>query len=146
LRRTPLAGRDAYKHWQPVQTRWSDNDVYGHINNAVYYQWFDLAVNNWLINNDLLDIISGDIIGLVVETSCQYAKALSYPDRVDVGLSLKRLGSSSVTYRLGVFGAGSQISAAEARFTHVYVDRANRRPLAVDERWRAKLENLRNLP
>lgn len=124
-----------------VGTRWHDNDVYGHINNAVYYTWFDTAVNAWLIEVGLLDL-AGDSIGLVVETSCRYARPLAFPGAVEVGLALARLGRSSVTYHLGIFAAGDRDAAAEGHFTHVYVGRADRRPAALPEHWRMTLRVL----
>ena len=96
MNREPLKGRGAYKVWLEIGTRWGDNDVYGHVNNTVYYQWFDTAVNAWLIETGLLDVTAGDTIGFVVETGCRYAGPLSYPEAVDVGLAVERIGSSSV--------------------------------------------------
>ena len=135
-----MKGRGAYKVWREIPTRWADNDAYGHVNNVVHYSWFDTAVNAWLIDNGLLDVATGDPIGLVVETGCRYAGALTYPEPVEIGLGVERLGSSSVTYRLGVFAKGADDAAAEGRFTHVYVGRESRRPVALPEAWRAKLD------
>jgi acyl-CoA thioester hydrolase len=140
--RPPLLGRSAYRVWREVPTRWADNDVYGHVNNTVYYAWFDTAVNGWLIETGLLDAAGGDPIGLVVETGCRYARPLSYPEPVEVGLGVERLGRSSVTYRLGVFPEGSDSAAAEGHFTHVYVGRESRRPVALPTPWRARLESV----
>ena len=140
--REPLKPRTAYRWWQPIVTRWSDNDAYGHVNNAIYYHWFDTAVNNWLIAAGLLDVARGDPIGLVVETQCRYARPLSYPEPVEIGLLLDRLGTSSVTYRLGAFAADASEAAAEALFTHVYVDRATRRPVPLPDDWRTTLATL----
>jgi acyl-CoA thioester hydrolase len=142
MNRPPLLGRDAYRHWHSLPTQWADNDVYGHVNNAVQYRWFDTVVNNWLIDQGLLDIQHGDPIGLVVETGCRYAGSLVHPSIVDIGLRIDRLGSSSVTYRLGVFAQGSAMAAAEGHFTHVYVARNGRRPVPLPAAWRAKLEAL----
>ena len=135
-------GRDAYRHFTTIATRWADNDAYGHVNNTIYYAWFDTAVNQWLVERGLLDIASGDPIGLVAETGCRYYSALSFPGDVEVGLAVERIGTSSVTYRLGVFAAGAAGPSAEGHFTHVYVDRANRRPVPVPDAWRAVLETL----
>jgi acyl-CoA thioester hydrolase len=143
LSREPLRGRAAYPVWRELATRWADNDAYGHVNNVVHYAWFDTAVNGWLIDNGLLDIESGDPIGLVVETRCRYAGSLTYPEPVEIGLGVERLGGSSVTYRLGVFARGAEAAAAEGHFTHVYVGRESRRPVALPEAWRAKLEAIR---
>lgn len=135
-------GRDAYRHFVTITTRWADNDAYGHVNNTIYYAWFDTAVNQWLGGEGLLDIDQGDPIGLVVETGCRYFAPLSYPGDVEVGLAVDRLGTSSVTYRLGVFAKGSEEPAAEGHFTHVYVGRDTRRPQPLPEAWREKLERL----
>ena len=140
MTREPLRPRTAYKVWREIGTRWADNDAYGHVNNTVYYQWFDTAVNGWLIEAGLLDIAGGDPIGLVVETGCRYAAPLSYPAAVEVGLAVTKLGRSSVTYHLGVFAGGAEEAAAEGHFTHAYVDRAGRRPVELPTAWRAKLE------
>ena len=140
MSREPLKGRDAYRVWREIGTRWADNDAYGHVNNTVYYQWFDTAVNAWLIEAGLLDIEKGDPIGLVVETDCRYASPLTYPEPVEVGLAVEHLGCSSVRYRLGVFAKGAAEAAAEGHFVHVYVGRADRRPSTLPAAWREKLE------
>jgi acyl-CoA thioester hydrolase len=126
-----------------IATRWADNDAYGHVNNTVYYQWFDTAVNQWLVEAGLLEIGAGDPIGLVVETGCSYFAPLSFPGDVEVGIAVEMLGTSSVTYRIGVFGSGQSQPSAQGHFTHVYVGRENRRPAALPEGWRAKLSELR---
>ena len=135
-------GRDSYRHFTAITMRWADNDAYGHVNNTIYYAWFDSTVNQWLVDAGLLDIVNGDPIGLVAETGCRYFAPLSYPGTVEVGLAVERLGSSSVTYRLGVFGEGRTEPAAEGHFTHVMVDRDGRRPVALPVAWRAKLAAL----
>ena len=135
-------GRDDYRWFMTIATRWADNDAYGHVNNTVYYAWFDTAVNCWLIEAGLLDIEQGDPIGLVVETGCAYFASLSFPGDVEVGIAIDRLGTSSVTYRIGVFAPGATEAAAQGYFTHVYVGRSNRRPAPLPEAWRAKLETL----
>jgi acyl-CoA thioester hydrolase len=134
--------RSAYRAWRTIPTRWADNDAYGHVNNVVHYAWFDTAVNAWLVEAGLLDIAFGDPIGLVVETRCAYFAALSFPQEVEVGIAVERLGTSSVTYRLGIFAAGEAGAAAEGEFTHVYVDRASRKPKSLPDAWRTKLESL----
>lgn len=136
-------GRDSYRWFMTIATRWADNDAYGHVNNTVYYQWFDTAVNAWLVEAGLLDIERGDPIGLVVETGCAYFAPLSFPGEVEVGIAVDRLGNSSVTYRIGVFGMGEAACSAQGHFTHVYVDRSDRRPAPLPDDWRAKLEGLR---
>ncbi|WP_084607754.1 acyl-CoA thioesterase [Sphingomonas jaspsi] len=134
--------RDAYRHFTTITTRWADNDAYGHVNNTVYYAWFDTAVNEWLVAQGLLDIEHGDPIGLVVETGCRYFAPLSYPGEVEIGIAVDHLGGSSVTYRVGVFAMGGAAPAAEGHFTHVYVGRDSRRPEALPDDWRRKLEAL----
>ena len=140
-RAEPL-GRSEYKAWRIHATRWADNDAYGHVNNTVFYQWFDSAVNGWLIDAGLLDIDKGDPIGLVVETRCSYFAPLSFPELVEVGLAVAEIGRSSVRYRVGIFAAGGVETAAHGEFVHVYVDRATRRPVPVPDEWRAKLAEL----
>ena len=135
-------GRDAYRDWSRVTLRWADNDAYGHVNNTVYYQWFDSVVNEWLVDAGLLNIAADDPIGLVVATACDYFAPLSFPGEAEVGLAVERLGISSVTYRLGVFGLGLDTPAAQGRFIHVLVSRAERRPVPIPERWRAALDSL----
>ena len=135
-------GRDQYRWFTRVAMRWSDNDAYGHVNNTVYYGWFDTAVNAWLVEAGLLDIAAGDPIGLVVETGCRYARPLSYPEPVEIGLAVEKLGRSSVRYRLGVFASGAEEAAAEGHFVHVYVGRESRRPVEVPEAWRARLSEI----
>ena len=142
MSRAPLRPRSAYRHWTPITTRWHDNDAYGHVNNTVYYGWFDTAVNAWLVEAGLLDIAAGDPIGLVVETGCRYAAPLAFPQPVELGLALARLGGSSVTYHLGVFATGAAQAAAVGHFTHVYVARDGRRPVALPEAWRARMQTL----
>jgi acyl-CoA thioester hydrolase len=140
--REPLKGRDGYAAWREIATRWADNDQYGHVNNIVYYGWFDTAVNAWLIEVGLLDLEKGDPIGLVVETGCRYAKPLAFPEPVEIGLAVERVGRSSVRYRLGAFAKGSAEASAEGHFTHVYVDRETRRPKALPHAWRDALATL----
>lgn len=135
-------GRDEYRWFMTVATRWADNDAYGHVNNTVYYEWFDTAVNRWLVEAGLLDIEHGDPIGLVVETGCAYFASLSFPGNADVAIAVDRLGTSSVTYRIGVFAPGATAPAAQGHFTHVYVGRNGRRPAPLPDAWRAKLETL----
>ena len=136
------APRDAFRVWRTFATRWADNDAYGHVHNTVYYQWFDSAVNAWLIGGGLLDVVRGDPIALVVETRCTYAAPLSFPEPVEVGLAVAALGRSSIRYRLGVFGAGAQRAAAQGEFVHVVVDRESRRPVEIPAEWRERLAAL----
>ena len=137
------SGRADFKVWRTHSTRWADNDSYGHVNNVVYYQWFDSAVNGWLVSKGLLDIESGDPIALVVETRCTYWEPLAFPADVEVGLAIEHLGRSSMRYRIGIFAVGASEAAAEGHFVHVMVDRATRRPVSIPDHWRAALETIR---
>ncbi|MBC6980147.1 acyl-CoA thioesterase [Caulobacter sp. 17J80-11] len=119
-----------------------DNDVYGHVNNVVYYSFFDTAVNRWLIEQGVLEPATSPVIGLVVETGCRFAKSLSFPDRVEAGLRVAKIGTSSVRYEVGLFRAGDPEPAAEGHFVHVYVDRETRRPTPVPADMRKVLEGL----
>ncbi|MDT8346022.1 MAG: thioesterase family protein [Thermohalobaculum sp.] len=139
-------GREAFRVFRPITTRWSDNDVYGHINNVRYYSFFDTAVNGHLIEAGALDIHAGRVIGLVVETRCSYFAPLAFPEPIEAGIRVDRLGRSSVTYGLGIFRAGAAEAAAAGAFTHVHVDRATRRPVDLPHRLREVLAALRPDP
>ncbi len=134
--------RADYAHMRTITTRWMDNDVYGHVNNVVYYSFFDTAVNATLIEAGVLDPVRSPVIGLVVETGCRYAAALSFPGDVEAGIRVARLGTSSVRYEVGLFGAGEEFAAAEGFFVHVYVDRETRRPTGLPAKLRGFLERL----
>ncbi|WP_340587867.1 thioesterase family protein [Erythrobacter alti] len=134
--------RSAYRAFRTIPTRWSDNDVYGHVNNVVYYSWFDSAVNAELVERGLLDIEHGPMIGLVVETQCRYFAPLSFPQIVEAGMWVAKLGTSSVRYEVGIFAQDSEEAAAEGHFIHVYVDRDTRRPVPLPDKWREGLERL----
>lgn len=138
----PERGRGDYRWWDRIATRWNDNDVYGHMNNVVHYALFDTAVNRYLIAEAGLDIHGGGVIGLVVETSCRYFAPLAYPEIVEAGVRVARIGNSSVTYEVGLFSENSESAAAEGQFTHVYVDRQTRRPVALPTKMRAGLERI----
>lgn len=140
-RPSPSARAD-YRAFRTLTTRWMDNDPYGHMNNVVHYSLFDTAVNGWLIENGVLDIHAGEEIGLVVETGCRYFSELAFPDKVTAGLRVARLGSSSVRYEIGLFRNEDDTAAAEGFFTHVYVDRATRRPRVLSEFLRQKLAGI----
>ena len=134
--------KDSYKHFLDIQTRWNDNDMYGHINNAVYYMWFDTLVNNFLIENGLVDPQTSEIIGLVVDTGCQYFAPLSYPETITAGLRAAKIGTSSVRYEIGLFRRGEVKPCAEGHFVHVYVDSETRKPKPISARMRTILEAL----
>ena len=125
--------RSAFAVFRPIQTRWEDNDVYGHVNNVVYYSWFDTAVNGWLIENGALDIHQGKVIGLVVHTQCHYFASLAFPQALAIGIRIAHQGRSSVRYQLGVFAQDEPSSAALGEFTHVYVDAQTRRPTVLPQ-------------
>ena len=138
-RATPHTLTD-YPHSLVIPTRWADNDVYGHINNSVYYFYFDTVVNRFLIDNGLLEIGKSETIGLVVETGCSYFAPVSFPDDITAALRVAKLGSSSVTYEIALFKNDDITAAAQGHFVHFYVDEKTRRPVAIDENMRAKLE------
>jgi len=140
--RGPIRPRSAYRAFRTIPTRWADNDVYGHVNNVVFYSWFDTAVNAELVERGLLDIEHGAMIGLVVETSCRYFAPLAFPQSVEAGVRVAKLGTSSVRYEVGIFAEGSDEAAAEGHFIHVYVDRETRRPVPLPEDWRQGLGEL----
>jgi acyl-CoA thioester hydrolase len=135
--------RSAYRHFRAVPTRWMDNDIYGHVNNVQYYSFFDTVVNGYLIEQRVLDPHGGAVIGLVVETACNYFESLSFPEPVDAGLRVARIGTSSVRYEIGLFGSGGERAAAQGHFVHVYVARATRRPVALPADFRRALEPLK---
>ena len=139
--REPAPERGAFAVFVAMSTRWKDNDPYGHLNNVVYYEMFDAAVNQLLIARGLLDPATTPVIGLVVESQCRFLASLAFPDALEVGLAVKTLGRSSVTYRLGVFKSGAPSAAADGRYTHVYVERASGRPVAIPEGHRAAMES-----
>lgn len=134
--------RSAYRVFRPIGTRWADNDVYGHVNNVVYYSWFDTAVNAYLIEQGALDIHAGAVIGLVIETQCNYFAPLAFPQTVEAGLRVAHLGSSSVRYEVGLFAQDQETAAACGHFVHVYVDRETRRPVALPTPLKETLETL----
>jgi acyl-CoA thioester hydrolase len=142
----PTAMREHFPHHLAVPTRWMDYDVYGHVNNVVYYAYFDTVVNKYLIDHGALDPAAGPVIGLVVETQCRYHASLTFPETVEAGLRVARLGTSSVRYEIALFSSGRETPAAEGHFVHVYVDRATRRPVPLPPALRAALEPLLRPP
>jgi acyl-CoA thioester hydrolase len=135
-------GRAGYKAFRAITTRWMDNDAYGHVNNVVYYSWFDTVVNAHLIEQGALDIHQGGTIGLVIETQCNYFAPVAFPQAVEAGLRVARIGNSSVRYEVGLFLAGEPLTVAKGHFVHVYVDRATRRPVPLPPALKAVLESL----
>jgi acyl-CoA thioester hydrolase len=140
--RPQAEGREAYRHFTQIATRWMDNDVYGHVNNVIYYSLFDTAVNGYLIESGALDIHRGEVIGLVVETHCNYFAPIEFPKKVDAAIRVARIGGSSVRYEIGLFAEGEPMTAAKGHFIHVYVDRLSRRPTALPEPFLRALQRL----
>lgn len=140
--RAPRSRRADYARFIAIPTRWMDNDVYQHVNNVVFYSWFDTAVNAMLIAEGLLSIGESPVVSLVAETGCTYFESVAFPETVEIGLAVARLGRSSVTYKLGVFRQGGEAAAAQGRFVHVTVDKATQRPVPMPEPMRRVLERL----
>jgi len=138
----PQHARRDYAHFQPITTRWHDNDLYGHVNNVTYYSYFDSAVNAYLIEAGGLDIHGGEVVGFVVSSSCDYFASIAFPDAIDIGLRVGKLGNSSVQYELAVFKAGEEEACAAGRFVHVFVDRASNRPVPIPPALRSALARL----
>jgi acyl-CoA thioester hydrolase len=134
--------RKDYKCFYPISTRWMDNDVYGHINNVTYYSYFDSTVNKYLIENTDLDITNSKIVGYVVNSSCNYLSSLSFPDEIEAGLRVNKIGNSSVTYGIGVFKKGEIKVSAYGEFTHVFVNRSENKSTPIPIKTRGALEKL----
>ena len=141
--KTPPTSRAEFPHFEAVPTRWRDNDVYDHVNNAVYYAYFDTVINRWLIDQGGLDFRNGDVVGLAVETMCRFRGSFAFPDTIEVGLRVAHLGSSSVRYELGLFKAGEGQARVEGHFVHVFVRRDTQRPIPIPDKLRAALVKLR---
>jgi acyl-CoA thioester hydrolase len=139
-RATPWS-RDDFGLFRRLQTRWSDNDMYGHMNNVVHYALFDTAVNGWLVEKGMIDPHKGGIIGLVVETGCSYFAEMAFPDKVAAGIRVAHLGNSSVRYEIALFRNDEERAAAQGHFVHVYVDRATRKPQPLPQAFRVLLED-----
>ena len=140
--RKPPAERTAFRHFLTIPTRWMDNDVYGHVNNAVYYSYFDTVINRYLIDEGGLDFRNGSVVGIAVETMCRFHRSFSYPEDVEAGLGVGKLGNSSVRYNVGLFGAREAMARAEGHFVHVFVDRSSMRPVPIPDRARLALAKL----
>ena len=134
--------RDGYRAFHRISTRWADNDMYGHVNNVVYYSWFDTAVNALLIERGALDVYHGQTIGFVVETHCNYFAPLAFPQAVEAGVRVAQAGTSSVRYEIALFAEGAAHAAAQGHFVHVYVDRHTQRPVALPDALRRVIEAL----
>ena len=140
-----IPSKSAYKYFVPITTRWMDNDIYGHVNNVTYYSYFDTAANTYLIEKGGLDIQNANIVGFVVASSCEYHSPIAYPEKIEVGLGVERLGNSSVTYALGIFKQGAEIACAHGSFTHVFVDRASGMSVAIPDVLRLALQKIGNI-
>ncbi len=134
--------REEFALFRGLQTRWADNDVYGHMNNVVHYALFDTAINGWLVEKGLLDPLKGEIVGLVVETACSYFSEMGFPDQVTAGIRVAHLGTSSVRYQIALFRNDDERASAQGHFVHVYVDRQTRRPVPLPFHLRDALEDL----
>ena len=134
--------RSSYRAFRAIPTRWADNDMYGHVNNVVYYGWFDTAVNAMLIERGALDIHDGPVIGFVVETQCNYFAPLAFPQTVEAGIRVAQSGTSSVRYEIALFAEGADVAAAQGHFVHVYVDRQTQRPVPLPTVLRQVLSEL----
>jgi acyl-CoA thioester hydrolase len=140
--RPSRSSRGLYRVFRPIGTRWMDNDVYGHVNNVVYYSYFDTAVNGYLVEQGVLDIAGSPVVGLVVETACAYFESVAFPDALEAGVAVTTLGRSSVRYAIGIFKAGAELACAQGHFVHVYVDRATQRPIEMPAETRRVLQAL----
>lgn len=138
--------RGDYRYLRDITTRWMDNDVYGHVNNVIYYSWFDTVVNGWLLAQNVLDFEQSPAVGLVVDTHCSYFSSIAFPDLVRAGLRVASLGTSSVRYEIGLFANDNTEASAQGHFVHVYVDRVTRRPVPLPASLRQALETILYLP
>ena len=125
-----------------MSTRWNDNDIYGHLNNVIYYELFDTAVNKWLIKNNLLDINNGNNIGLIVQSGCNYFSSFKYPEDIEAGIRVTKIGNSSVRYEVGLFKSNDDLASADGFFIHVYVDRVSNKPINLDYEFKKKLDTI----
>lgn len=142
MSKEPVPTRDDYKIFYPINTRWSDNDIYGHVNNVVYYSYFDTAANRYLIEEGGLDISDGHIVGYVVNSGCQYHSPITYPETIEAGVRVDVLGNSSVQYGIAIFRAGEAQAAAHGHFVHVFVERAENRSVPIPHNLREALEKI----
>ena len=125
-----------------MYTRWNDNDIYGHLNNVIYYELFDTAVNKWLIKNNLIDIESKNNVGLIVQSGCNYFSSFKYPEDVEAGIRVTKIGNSSVRYEVGLFKQNDDLASADGFFIHVYVDRNSNKPIKLDYEFKKKLDTI----
>lgn len=138
----PSLKRSGYRYFLPITTRWMDNDIYGHVNNVVYYAYFDTIANHYLITRGGLDIHNGDVVGFVVNSQCSYRSAAAYPEPLEGGFRVNRLGNSSVEYGVAIFKEGAEDACAAGTFTHVFVDRETERPTPIPDPMREALQSV----
>ena len=136
------SNRSEYNFFSKISTRWNDNDIYGHMNNVIYYELFDTAVNKWLIKNDLIDIKNGHNIGLIVQSGCNYYSSFQYPEDIDAGIRVTKIGTSSVRYEVGLFREKNVISSSDGFFVHVYVDRKTNKPIPLNYDFKKLLDTI----
>ena len=141
MRQNPT-NRSDYNYFSKMSTRWNDNDIYGHLNNVIYYELFDTAVNKWLIKNNLIDIKNGNNIGLIVQSGCNYFSSFEYPEDIDAGIRVTKIGNSSVRYEVGLFKSNDDLASADGFFIHVYVDRVSNKPINLDYEFKKKLDTI----
>jgi acyl-CoA thioester hydrolase len=143
MTREPPGRRSDYRHFLAIPTRWMDNDLYGHVNNVVYYSYFDTVINRFLIERGGLDIQNSPVIGVAAESGCRFRESFAYPETIDAGLRVGHLGNSSVRYEIGLFGEGKDEAAAEGHFVHVFVARGAQKPVPIPAAIRTALESIR---
>ena len=141
MRQNPTNRRD-YNYFFKMSTRWNDNDIYGHLNNVIYYELFDTAVNKWLIKNNLIDINYGNNISLIVQSGCNYFSSFEYPEDIDAGIRVTKIGNSSVRYEVGLFKPSDDLASADGFFIHVYVNRSSNKPITLDYEFKKKLDTI----
>ena len=137
-----LIHRSDYSYFHLITTRWADNDIYGHINNVVYYSYFDTVANQYLIEFADFNPINASIIGVVVHSNCTYIKAIAYPNKIEAGLTIKKLGKTSVTYGIGIFKKGEKTACAYGEFVHVFVDKKDNQPTSMPKKIREALQKI----
>ena len=141
MRQNPT-NRSDYNHFSKMSTRWNDNDIYGHLNNVIYYELFDTAVNKWLIKNNLIDIKNGNNIGLIVQSGCNYFSSFKYPEDIEAGIRVTKIGNSSVRYEVGLFKPNDDLASADGFFIHVYVNRVSKKPITLNYEFKKKLDTI----
>jgi len=137
-----LMHRSDYSFFKNITTRWADNDIYGHINNVIYYSYFDTVANQYLIEFADFNPISAPVIGVIVHSNCNYIKPIAYPDKIEAGLTVKKLGRSSVTYGIGIFRQGESAACAYGEFVHVFVNRKDNLPISIPTKIRESLQKI----